>query len=375
MRKGKLRLLLTVVLAMSLLAAGCAGTANQSKAPNQDKEIPTLTVCYQFGNHHTPFVAAMYKGEDLKDLGYHLKEVVPKEKFELFSGDEKIANLNIVVGKSGAEVAVLFAQKHIDVGLGSVTAMLSGIDRGTPIKILSPIQTEGIGVVFPKGSPVKDWDSFVKYTNESSTPVKIGYHSPTSAPKMVLESSLHEAGFKITEDANDSSADILLVDLKEMANLVPALSSKQVEGWVGPAPYPAVAVEQGIGQIIFEVRDLPPAGKWHDTPCCVVAAREQVISDYENEVRVLVELIGKYGEWCNNNMDEAAKITSEWMGLSEKAARESVITYTTNPSETWKNGIGVYIATLNRMGKYEGELKDKELKDVEDLLFDFRFVE
>ncbi len=371
MRKGKFSLLLIVVLAMSLLLAGCAETGSEEPG----KEVPTLKVSYQFGNHHVPFITAMYKGEELKDLGYHLKEIVPKEKFELYAGDEKVANLNIIVAKSGAETATFFAQKHIDIGLGSVTAMLTGIDRGTPFKILSPIQTEGIGVVFPKDSNITDWSSFEEYINKSSAPVKLGYHSPTSAPKMVLESALYEAGFKITEDANDSSADILLVDLKEMANLIPALTSKQVDGWVGPAPYPAVAAEQGVGQVIFEVRDLPPEGKWHDAPCCVVAARDETISDYESEVKVLMDLIGKYSEWCNDNMDEAAKITSEWMGLSEKAARESVIIYTTKPGETWKNGIGVYMATLNRMGKYEGQLKDKELKDVEELLFDFRFVE
>lgn len=199
-----------------------------------EQEAPTLNVSYQFGNHHIPFVAAMYKGEELKDLGYHLKEMALKEKFELYAGDKKVANLDIIVAKSGAETATLFAQKHIDIGLGSVTAMLTGIDRGTPFKILSPIQTEGIGVVFPKDCNIEDWDSFEEYINRSSIPVKLGYHSPTSAPKMVLESALYEAGFKITEDANDSAADILLVDLKEMANLIPSLISKQVDGWVGP---------------------------------------------------------------------------------------------------------------------------------------------
>lgn len=374
MRKGIFRLLLMAVLVMSLVISGCGTGSGNSTSGDQAKEVPTLKISYIFGNHQTPFVAAMYKGDELKELGYYLKEVVPKEKYELYAGDKKIANLDVIVAKSGSETATLFAQGHLDIGLASVTAMLTAIDCGTPIKIMSPIQTEGMSVVFPKDSQVRDWNSFVKYVKDSAAPVKIGYHSPTSAPKIVLEAALHEAGLKITGDANDNSADIMLVDLKETSNLIPALTSKQVDGWVGPAPYPAVAEEQGIGQIAFELRDAPPEGKWYDTPCCVVAVRDQIIADNEPEVKAFVEMIGKYSEWCNENKDEAAKITADWMGLSEKAARESVITYTTNPSDTWKESIGVYMTTLNRMNKFEGELKNKELKDVENLLFDFRFV-
>jgi NitT/TauT family transport system substrate-binding protein len=63
----------------------------------------------------------------------------------------------------------------------------------------------------------------------SATPFKIGYHSPTSAPRVVFEGALHKACFKISGNPNDVDGDILMVDLKSTANLIPALLSRQVD--------------------------------------------------------------------------------------------------------------------------------------------------
>ena len=307
-------------------------------------------------------------------MGTYLKEVVPKEKYELYSEDGKVCKLNVITAKSGSETATLFAQEHIDIGLVSATAVITAIDRGTSIKILSPIQTEGLALIFPQGSKVTDWDAFVNYVKSSKQPVKIGYHSPTSAPKMVFEAALFDAGMKVTQDANDATADILLVDLKETSNLIPSLTGKQVDGWVGPSPFPEVALNEGIGQIVVQLRDLPPEGKWHDTPCCVVAASDKAIANYPEELRVLMKLLAQNGDWCNHNLEESADITAKWMGISKEAAEKSKLKYTADPSDSWKEAIGVYLKTLDMMDKFDGQLKGKELKEAESLLFDFRFV-
>ncbi|MGI6487579.1 MAG: ABC transporter substrate-binding protein [Syntrophothermaceae bacterium] len=374
----KKRNLVGVVLALLLIFAltitGC-GNQNADTSGDGAREVPALNISYIFTNHQTPFVSAMYKGEEFKDKGTYLKEVVPKEKYELYSENGKVCKLNVIAAKSGSETASLFAQEHIDVGLASATAVISAIDRGTPIKILSPVQTEGLALVFPQGSEVTDWDAFVNYVKSSKQPVKIGYHSPTSAPKMVFEAALFDAGMKITQDANDAAADILLVDLKETSNLIPSLTGKQVDGWVGPSPFPEVALNEGIGQIVVQLRDLPPEGKWHDTPCCVVAASDKAIANHPEELRALMTLLAHNSDWCNHNLEEAADITSQWMGISKEAAEKSKLKYTADPSDSWKEAIGVYLKTLDTMNKFDGQLKGKDLKEAESLLFDFQFVQ
>ncbi len=371
-----LSILLAALLVLVLAISGCGNQGSNSADKNADqaKEVPTLNISYIFTNHQTPFIVAMQQGEKFKEQGTYLKEIIAKEKYELYSDGAKVCKLNVITSKSGSETATLFAQGHIDVGLASVTAAITAIDSGNAIKILSPIQTEGMAFVVPKGSTVKSWDEFVQYAKAADKPVQIGYHSPTSAPKMVFEAALLEAGLKITQDANDSKADVLLVDLKETSNFIPALTGKQVYGWVGPSPYPEVALTEGVGQIVTKLRDLPPQGKWYDTPCCVVAASDKAIAQYPQELKVLAKLMTQNAEWCNQNVKSAADITAEWIGISKEAAEKSTLKYTTDPSESWKEGIAVYLKTFNTMNKLTGQLKGKELKDVETKLFDFQFV-
>lgn len=367
----KKKVLILTLLVFTLMIGGCGGNNTAADSENQ---VPTLNVGYIFTNHQTPLMVAAYKGEEFSNTGIYLKPIVEKEKYELISDGKKLANINLIVNKSGSETTTLFAQKHLDLALGSITAMIAGIDNEVPIKILSPLQTEGMSLIFPKNSVVNNWEEFLSFVKDSNQPVKIGYHSPTSAPKFVLEGALNAVGLNVTGDANDMSADILLVDLKETSNLIPALEGKQVDGWVGPSPFPEVAVTQGVGKVIIELRDLPPEGHWHDFPCCVVAARDEIISSHSEEVQVLVSLITEASKWCNENREEAAVITADWIGIPVEAAKASTLNYTTNPSENWMHGAGIHLETLGELDKLSGQLGDKKFKDVESVLFDFHYV-
>ena len=126
---------------------------------------------------------------------------------------------------------------------------------------------------------------------DSKEPVKIGFHSPTSAPKIVLEGALVKAGLKVTLDPSDSKADVLLVDLKETSNLLASLTAGQVEAVVGPSPFPEVAQTRGIGKVLVNLGELPPAGQWANFPCCVGVASEEMIAKHPEVVRAFVALI------------------------------------------------------------------------------------
>ncbi|MEG6616575.1 ABC transporter substrate-binding protein [Peptococcaceae bacterium 1198_IL3148] len=367
------KVLILTLLVFMLMISGCGGS--DTAATNDENQVPTLNVGYIFTNHQTPLMVAANKGEAFSSNGTYLKPIVEREKYELIADGEKVANINLVVNKSGSETTTLFAQKHLDLALGSITAMITGVDTDVPIKVISPLQTEGMALIFPQDSAINNWDEFLTLVKESDQPVKIGYHSPTSAPKFVLEGALDAAGLKITGDATDMSADILLVDLKETSNLIPALQSKQVDGWVGPSPFPEVAVTEGVGKVIIELRDLPPEGHWHDFPCCVLAARDEIIASNPKEVQAFANLITEASKWCNENKEEAAIITANWIGIPEEAAKASTLNYTTDPSENWLRGAGIHVETLGALDKLSGKLNGKNFADVESELFDFQFVD
>ncbi|MDD4238229.1 MAG: ABC transporter substrate-binding protein [Desulfotomaculaceae bacterium] len=365
--------LFSLLLVMLLAVAGCGDKGAGTSTPAQ--QVPELNLGYIFTNHHTPLVVAATKGEEFKNQGVYLKSVVEKERYDLMDGDKKLATLNFVVTKSGSETTTLFAQNNLDLGLASVTAIMSGNDKGTPIKTICPLQTDGMALVVPKDSSISNWESFLAYIKAAAQPVKIGYHSPTSAPRIVFEGALHEAGITITQDANDATAKVLMVDLKDTANLNPALTSKQVDGWVGPSPHPEVSVVQGVGKIALDLRDLPPQGYWHDFPCCVVAARDEVIAKNPEVIQKFVELMTKSSDWCNKNKEDAGTITANWMGVPVDAAKASLLVYSTKPTENWLRGTGIYMDVLNNMDKFSDKLKGKKFDDVKSLMFDFSFTE
>lgn len=337
-------------------------------------KAPIFNMGYIFTTHHSPFIVAMSEGEAFKDFGVYLKPIVEKMKYALMDGDTKLATLNIIVAKSGSETSTLFAMDRLDIGLASGTAMMSGIDKGTGIKMVCPLHVDGMGLVFPKGSTVNGWDGVLDYIRAAKRPVKIGYHSPTSAPRIVIEGALNKAGLKVTQDATDFDADVLLVDLKSTSNLIPALVSSQVDAWVGPAPHPEVAELKDVGHIALDLRDLPPAGEWHDFPCCVMAVRQDIIDENPEVVEKMVELLTKCGEWANSHTAEQSRIASRWIGVPAKAIENSTIIYTTDPSENWMHGEAIYMDILNDMNKFKGRLKGKTLVEARPLLYDFSFV-
>ena len=166
------------------------------------EDVPTLRASVSFSTHQEAFTVAMAKGPEFKDLGVWLEPVVEREKFDLYENGKKVARLNLIISKGGSETSALFAQNHLDLALNSTPAMLAAIDRGTKIKILAPLQADGIAMATRTDIDVKGWDAFQEYVKKSKKPVTVGYHSLTSAPKIIFESAMSHNGLKTTCNAN-----------------------------------------------------------------------------------------------------------------------------------------------------------------------------
>ena len=342
-----------------------------------EQEVPVIRMAYTMTTHQQAFTIALQKGEEFKDFDVYFKPIVEKEKYDLYKGGTRIARFDVIVTKSGAEATTLFAQGHLDLTTNSFPAMLSAIDSGAPIKVLAPLQADGIALVGAVDSSANDWNSLMTFVKEAKTPVKLGYHSPTSAPKLLIEAALFEAGLRITGDANatKNEADILLVDLKSVANFHAALTSGQVDFWVGPAPTPQVAVLKQQGKIVLDLKTLPPSGKWENFPCCVTAAHTDVIENHLDVLRAYVELLNKSSDWCNTNKAEADELSAVWFGVPVEATRLSEMTFSTESNEKWFRNASLYPEMLDKMGQFKNILKGKTLEESKNLVFDFHFFE
>ena len=340
-------------------------------------EVPTLRASYSMTTHQEAFMVAMARGEKFKDSGVWLKPVVEREKFDLYADGKRVARLNVIVTKSGSEATSLFAQNHLDLTTNSFPAMLSGIDRGTKIKVLAPLQADAIAMVARNDIKAKGWKGFSDYVKKSKKPVTVGYHSPTSAPKIVFEAAMDKAGFKITGDANatKADADILMIDLKGIPNVIPALVAKQVDFAVVPGPTPEVIEAKKQGRVVLQMKELPPAGAWESFPCCCIAAREEVIEKNPEAVKAYVRLLTVASDWCQKNKMDAAAETADWLGLEPEVIAKAEMEFSTRVTKTWLKNAELYPEMLNRLGQLTGKLKDKKLSEVKDVVFDFRFTQ
>lgn len=340
-------------------------------------DTPVLRASYTMTTHQQAFMVAMALGEKLESTGVWLKPIVEKEKFDLYDGGKKMARLEVIVTKSGSEATTLFAQGHLDLTTNSFPAMLSGIDSGAKIKVISPLQSDAIAMVSRNDIDVKGWEAFEKYVKASKRPVTVGYHSPTSAPKIVFEAAMAQSNLRVTGDANATKeqADIVMVDLKGIPNVIPAMVAKQVEFAVVPAPTPEVIESKNQGRIVLQMKELPPLSAWENFPCCCVAASDAVIAAQPEAVRSFVKLLAKSSEWCLANRDEAAQAAGDWLGVEPAVIAKAVMGLSTKVTPTWKKNAALYPDILNELGQLTGSLKDKKLADVEDLVFDFRFTE
>lgn len=342
--------------------------------PASAKDLPVIRVGYIFTTNHTPFMAAMSLGDELSVDGYSLHPVLPKEKYELRKKGEPIAMLDILVIKSGSETATLFAQKHLDMSLASITAIISGIDKGSPMKIVSPLVLAAGGLVVPKDDPASNWADFIARAKSSKQPLRIGYHSPSSAPVIILEAALHAEGLTTSSNPNAMDAQVILVDLKGIPNMLPALASKQVDAAVGPEPFPQTAVLRGQGKIVEQLSNMPPEGQWKNYPCCVVVASDDMIANAPDTVREFVAFINGAGAWANDNREKAGSVAAAWIGLPSELGKASTLRFLQSFTQNWRDGAAGYLKVLNEAGYLKGSLKDKTFEEAESLLLDTRFI-
>lgn len=363
--------IIMMALMVALFAVGC-GAGDETTGAEVD--IPMLKVGYIFTNHHTPLMVAAAKGEGFKEEAVYLEELIERQMYRMHSHGKPVADLELVVTKSGSESVTMMAQNHLDIGLHSITSPMTAVDKGGQMRVLCPVHTEGICLVGPKDSPVSNWDEFKENVQNSLEPVKVGYHSPTSAPLMLFEAAIKEAGLISTGNQNDLGADILLVDLKGTSNLLPAMNSNQVDFWVGPSPFPELAEVEGMGKIILDMKHLPPEGKWHQFPCCVASASEQTIENFPQILESFVELLSISADFANHNPQETAEITAHWTGVSLEAAEMALVNYTTNPDERWLDNVDLTYQVLKETDQFSGDFTEKTLDEAGKKLFDFSFI-
>lgn len=166
-----------------------------------------MSLGYLPSAHNTPLFVAIKEWEYFdEEYGIALKprrDIPGKvDVADLIINGVAVAEVRLVEGEGGAQLMTLMAGDAIQMAYAGTPPTISSIDRGTPIKILHPTQTEGSGFVVAQDAPVTDWDSFIEWVElrtAEGRPVKIAAPIRGSIQDVQIKFALQDSGVVVKE--------------------------------------------------------------------------------------------------------------------------------------------------------------------------------
>jgi len=343
-------------LLLGLLALLSASGCRQAQKP-----VPLLRLGHAPHDHHSPlYIAAMNPGYMKSHGGIYLKEIVFRQEYELIDHDRTLARVSIDATAGGNELIRRLSEGLFDMSFGGVPAMLGFIDQGSRFKIVAPVMSEGAGLVVQRALPAGNWQDFLDYIRQSPRPVKIGYKIAVSAQNLILAQAMQESGVACSDDPQDTSAKVLLVNLFGAQNLIPAMENGLIDGFVTMQPYIAMAEERGTGKAVAMLQELPPAGKWQGAPCCALAASDDYVASNPQVVQAMITLNLRAIALLNMEPARSAEQIARWLDTPAAVEMKSIptIRFLQDYGKDWERGLALWVDDMIKNGMLKGRVKE-----------------
>lgn len=192
-------------------------------------------------------------------------------------------NTKMVEFNNGGDLMTAMASGDVDVGYVGITPVLSSIEKGVPVKVISAAQTEGSGIVVSQNSGIT---SVADLAGK-----KIATPGEASIQHMLLKYYLSQKGMSI---------DDVKVSAMKVPSMNDALKTNKIDGMITFEPYVTIAKENGAKELAGSADILP------GHPCCVVVASDKFLDAHPNETKKILEIHENATAFINNNTDEAA---------------------------------------------------------------------
>ncbi|XRO75102.1 ABC transporter substrate-binding protein [Methanocaldococcus sp. 28A] len=369
----KIYAVMALLISSIVLFAGCV--QNQ-----QTSEVPTLTVAYLPTDHHAAlFVACDYPDLFKNKYGIYLKAVKDKEEYELYKGDKKIANIRLVeVTEGGASIMNLMTQGQVDVALLGYPPVIFYIDKGTKAKVIMNLHTEGSAVVVRNDIPANNWEEFINWIKEEHKKgyqVKIGHPLPTSIQYVMIKDALKAEGITYTENPNNKSAMVLLINCKGQKTMPQMLAQKELDAVIAWEPMPEIIKSRGIGKVIAYSEELPSStgGTWANHPCCCLVASENALNNKRDAVITFAKLLKDATDEINKNKELAIKSSAKWLGtnitIEEASVKHIKYDYRLEPVIP---KVIKFVDAMRLQGLINGKLKNVSSEEAKNIIFDLQ---
>lgn len=222
-------------------------------------------------------------------LGEFARAGVPSARPVLFRGWDALAQA--------------FAAREVDVvHLLLPMAVQLRLERSIPVRIVSWGHTNGSALTVAPG--VRDLAGLAG--------AKVAIPAWWSVHNLLLQAMLREAG--LSASVRGAGGDVELVVMPP-AEMVSALASGRIRGFVVAEPFNAAAEAQGVGHVLRYLGDV-----WRDHGCCGVAVHEELISEHPAVAQAAVTAIGAAADWLGGHRgDAAARLTGSAAPLPQPA--------------------------------------------------------
>ena len=221
-------------------------------------------------------------GDDTVKIGY-----LPSDHdAALFVADaqgkfkEKNITTELVQFNNGGDLMTAMASGEVDVGYVGIAPVLSSVEKGVPVKVISSAQTDGSGIVVTKDSGIT---SAADLKGKS-----IATPGEASIQYVLLTYYLKE---------NNLSTSDLNISAMKVPSMNDALKTKQIDGIVTFQPYVSIAANNSDNVVLEDSADILP-----NHPCCVVVASDDFIKNHEDTVKDILAIHENATEFINEQI-------------------------------------------------------------------------
>jgi NitT/TauT family transport system substrate-binding protein len=123
-----------------------------------------------------------------------------------------------------------------------------------------------------------------------------------SAHNIVLQAMLREAGLEFISDGEPTKQQVKLVVMSP-GDMLPALGTKRISGYIVAEPFNAKAEELGVGKVWRFTGDV-----WRNHACCVVTMHERDLQERPEWSQKVVDAIVEAQAWTRGHREETVKI-------------------------------------------------------------------
>ena len=189
-------------------------------------------------------------------------------------------NTELVQFNNGGDLMTAMASGDVDIGYVGIAPVLSSVEKGVPVKVISAAQTEGSGIVVTDDSGI--------ITGADLKGKSIATPGEASIQHVLLAYYLKENGLTL-DDINESAM--------KVPSMNDALKTKQIDGIITFQPYVSIAAAQDGNTVLADSLEILP-----NHPCCVVVASDDFIKNHEKDVKTILEIHENATKFINDNV-------------------------------------------------------------------------